>query len=106
MKVSPLRDYICIQPEASKAVSSGGIIIPDDAKEKPRRAEVLAVGPGRMLECGVRCEPEVKPGDVVLFARYHNGQAVDATHVVDYRNKDGDGPLLIRETELLAVVEL
>jgi chaperonin GroES len=94
VKVKPLRDYICIQPKASEGVSGGGIIIPDDAREKPRQAEVLAVGP----------EATVKPGDVVLFNRYHNGQAVAATHVIDHRNKDGDGPLLIRETEILAVV--
>jgi chaperonin GroES len=105
VKVTPLRDYICIQPEASKGVSDGGIIIPDVNREKPRQAVVVAVGRGRVTDHGKLIEPEVKVGDTVLFARYHNGQAVDATHVLDYRNKDGDGPLLIRETELLAVVE-
>ena len=63
MKVTPLRDYICIQPEASKAVSNGGIIIPDDAKEKPRKAVVVAVGRGRITDYGKLIEPEVKVGD-------------------------------------------
>lgn len=95
-----------IQPKASKAVSDGGIIIPDSGREKPREAEVLAVGPGAVCEhCGERMAPQVKPGDVVLFNRYHKGQAVDATHVVDYRNKDGDGPLLMPADDVLGVLE-
>jgi chaperonin GroES len=105
MKVRPLRDYIEIQPSASEGVTRGGIIIPDTQREKPREGKVLAVGPGRVLECGRRLEPEVRVGDVVLFSRHHKGQAVNATDHVDYRNKDGDGPLLIPETDILAVVE-
>lgn len=102
--VRPLRDYVCIQPEAS-ATASGSIYIPEAHREKPRRGKVLSVGPGRVLESGRRVEPEVRVGDVVLFARHHTGQALAATDHVDYRNKDGDGPLMIRESELLAVVE-
>lgn len=101
--IRPLRDYVVIQPKPSRA-QEGPIYIPETAREKPREAHVLAVGPGR-IDHGRRIEPEVRVGDVVLFSRHHRGQAVNATDHVDYRNEDGDGPLLIPETDLLAVVE-
>ncbi len=105
MSVRPLRDYVLIAPHASKGVTDGGIIIPDTNREKPREAKVLAIGRGRVTESGKLVESELRVGDVVLFSRYHKGQAVGATDHVDYRNVDGDGPLLIPETDILAVVE-
>lgn len=104
MKVRPLRDYVEIQPDAAERETRGGLYIPEEHREKPRRGKVLAVGPGRVLENGRRLESELRVGDVVLFSRHHKGQAVNATDHVDYRNKDGDGPLLIPETDILAVV--
>lgn len=69
-KIRPLADKIVVKLIDEAQQSSGGIFIPDSAREKPQKAEVLAVGPGRVLDSGVREEMEVKVGDIVLFAKY------------------------------------
>ncbi len=66
-KIRPLHDYVLLRRAKAESQTPGGIIIPDDAQERPQRGEVLAVGPGRLLENGVRVPVDVKPGDVVLF---------------------------------------
>jgi len=69
-KIRPLADKIVVKLIDEAQQSSGGIFIPDSAREKPQKAEVLAVGPGKVLDSGAREEMEVKVGDIVLFAKY------------------------------------
>lgn len=70
MAIRPLSDRIVIKVIEDTEQTSGGIFIPDSAKEKPQKGEVIAVGPGKTLEDGKKDEMEVKIGDVVLFAKY------------------------------------
>jgi chaperonin GroES len=69
-KIRPLSDKIVVKVIDEAQQSSGGIFIPDSAKEKPQKGEVLAVGPGKVLDSGAKEEMEVKVGDIVLFAKY------------------------------------
>jgi chaperonin GroES len=73
----------------------GGIIVPDTAKEKPQQAEVKAVGNGKLLDSGERVPPEVKPGDRILFGKYSGAEI----------KIDGDEYLILREDEILGVLE-
>ena len=68
--IKPLADKVVIEPVQEEEKSSGGIIPPDTAKEKPHEGTVLAVGPGRVLEDGSRSEMAVKNGDRVIYAKY------------------------------------
>ena len=70
MAIRPLSDRIVIKVIDDTEQTSGGIFIPDSAKEKPQKGEVIAAGPGKTLEDGKKEEMEVKVGDVVLFAKY------------------------------------
>lgn len=70
MAIRPLSDRLVIKVIDDTEQTSGGIFIPDSAKEKPQKGEVIAVGPGKSLEDGKREEMEVKVGDIVLFAKY------------------------------------
>ncbi len=69
MHIRPVGDHVVIKPLEDHTTTSSGIIIPDTAKEKPERGEVLAVGSGR-IENGQRIPMEIKPGDVVMFKKY------------------------------------
>jgi chaperonin GroES len=66
----PLGDRIVVKPGKEEEVTRGGIVLPDTAKKKPREGEVLAVGPGKVLENGQRAPMEVKVGDVVVYSEY------------------------------------
>ena len=70
MALKPLADRIVIKVVEDTEQTSGGIFIPDSAKEKPQKGEVVAVGPGKTLEDGKKDEMEVKVGEIVLFAKY------------------------------------
>jgi chaperonin GroES len=70
MSIRPLSDRIVIEIIDDKEQTSGGIFIPDSAKEKPQKGKVVAVGPGKTLDDGKKEEMEVKTGDLVLFAKY------------------------------------
>ena len=70
MSIRPLGDKLVIKVIEDTEQTSGGIFIPDSAKEKPQKGEVVAVGPGKTLDDGKKEEMEVKVGDVVLFAKY------------------------------------
>ncbi len=70
MAIKPLSDRIVIKVIDDTEQTSGGIFIPDSAKEKPQKGEVVAVGPGKTLDDGKKEEMEVKVGDIVLFAKY------------------------------------
>ena len=70
MSIRPLGDKIVLKVIEDTEQTSGGIFIPDSAKEKPQKGEVIAVGPGKTLEDGKKDEMDVKVGEIVLFAKY------------------------------------
>jgi chaperonin GroES len=70
MSLKPLGDRIVVKAVESESTSAGGIVLPDSAKEKPQRAIVLAVGPGKLLDNGKRSEIDVKVGDEVVYSKY------------------------------------
>lgn len=94
MKLEPLHDRIIVKRLAAATKTAGGIIIPDSAQEKPKEAEVVAVGPGKILPDGSRSTMNVKKGDTVLFTSY----AGDEIKV------DGEELLIMREDDILVVV--
>ena len=69
-KLRQLGDRVVIQPTPREEMTKSGIVLPDTAKEKPQQGEVLAVGPGRILDSGERIKMDVSDGDKVLFAKY------------------------------------
>ena len=95
MKIRPLHDRIVVRRLEEERKSAGGIVIPDNAAEKPDQGEVIAVGNGKILEDGKVRPLDVKVGDRVLFGKY-SGQTVKV---------DGDELLVMKEDDLFAVVE-
>ncbi len=95
MKVKPLADRIVLRPIEEDDKTPGGIILPDTAKEKSMRGEVVAVGPGRLAENGERIKPEVKEGEVVIYSKYAGTEI----------KIDGQDYLILREGDILAVIE-
>ena len=90
-----LDDRVLVRRDAADEKSRGGLYIPDAAKQKPQRGEVLAVGPGKMLTSGVRALPQVKPGHVVLFTAWAGNEVPDAAE------KD---LVVMSEADILAVL--
>ena len=95
MALEPLSDHICIEPIEEEEERVGSIIIPDTAKEKPQFGKVIAVGPGRRKEDGTRQPLSVKPGDKVIYSKYGGTEF----------ELDGAEYLILRESDVLAVVE-
>ena len=95
MKLRPLHDRVLVRRLEEQESMRGGIIIPDTAKEKPQQAEVVAVGNGKLNEEGQRIAIEVKAGDRILFGKYSGS---------DIRI-DGDEYLILREEEILGVLD-
>ena len=95
MKLRPLADRVIVKRLENETKTASGIVIPDNAAEKPDQGEVLAVGPGRLDDDGDRMPMSVKVGDRVLFGKY-SGQTVKV---------DGDELLVMKEDDLFAVVE-
>lgn len=95
MKLKPLNDRVIVKRVESETKTQGGIIIPDTAKEKPVEAEVVAVGPGKMLDKGERGKMQVAVGDRVLFGKY-SGTEVKI---------GGEERLILREDDVLAIIE-
>jgi len=95
MKLRPLHDRVVVKRLENETKTASGIVIPDNAAEKPDQGEVLAVGPGRLDEDGGRIKMDVKVGDRVLFGKY-SGQTVKV---------DGEELLVMKEEDLFAVVE-
>lgn len=93
--IRPLGDHVLVKPLSKEEKTEGGIILPDTAKEKPQEGEVLAVGPGRLLENGTRVQPEVKVGDKVIYSKY-GGTEIKI---------DGVEHLIMRESDILAIKE-
>ncbi len=95
MAIRPLQDRVLVQRLKEEEKTKGGIIIPDSAKEKPIEGKVIAVGNGKVLENGNVRKLDVKPGDRILFGKY-NGTEVKI---------DGEEHLILREEEILCVLE-
>ena len=94
MQVRPLHDRVLVKRIEEKEVVKGGIIIPDTAKEKPMEGEIVAVGPGKLLDDGKRAPIDVKVGDRVLIGKYAGTEI--KIEDVDY--------VIMREEEILAVL--
>jgi chaperonin GroES len=89
ISLSPLDDRVVIKRLEAEEKTAGGIVLPDSAKEKPQKGEVLAVGPGKLLDNGKRAPVEVKIGDTVLFGKYSGNEIeVDGEEVVIVRMDD------------------
>ena len=95
MKIKPLHDRVIVKRLEQEEKSSGGIIIPDTAKEKPMQGEIIAVGAGARDESGKIVPLEVKVGDVVLFAKW-GGTEVKV---------DGQELLVLKESDIIGIVE-
>jgi chaperonin GroES len=95
MNVRPLHDRIIVQRLEEGEQKVGGIIIPDSAKEKPQQGKVIAAGDGKVKDDGARIPLDVKAGDLILFGKY-SGQEIKL---------DGEEYLIMREDEVLGVVE-
>jgi chaperonin GroES len=93
-KLRPLDDRVVVRRLEAEEKTAGGIILPDNAKEKPQRGEVIAVGPGKLLDSGARATPDIAAGDTVLFGKY-SGTEVKV---------DGEEFLIMRENDILAKV--
>ncbi|MDD5537758.1 MAG: co-chaperone GroES [Candidatus Omnitrophica bacterium] len=96
MNFQPLGDRIIIKPLEAESKSKGGIVLPDTVKEKPQEGKVVAVGKGKLLDNGTVQKPEVKEGDVVLYAKYSGTEVA---------TKDGEEYLIVREEDILAIVK-
>ncbi|MGH7900181.1 MAG: co-chaperone GroES [Thermodesulfobacteriota bacterium] len=95
MKVRPLYDRILIKRVETEEKTKGGLIIPDTAKEKPQEGKVVALGKGKLLDDGSIKALDVKVGDKVLFSKYGGSDI----------NIDGEDYLILREEEILAIIE-
>jgi chaperonin GroES len=95
MNIRPLHDRLIVKRFEEEERTKGGIIIPDNAKEKPQQGEVIAVGAGKVLEDGKKAPLEVKKGDRVLFGKY-SGTEIKI---------DGTEYLMMREEDILGVIE-
>ena len=95
MNVRPLHDRIIVQRLEEGEQKVGGIIIPDTAKEKPQQGTVIAVGNGKVNDDGKRVPLDVKAGDLILFGKYTSQEV----------KLDGEDYLILREDEVLAVIE-
>ena len=95
LKLKPLGGRVIIEPIEQEEMTAGGIILPETAKEKPQEGKILAAGPGDRNEDGERIEMEVKVGDKVLYAKYSGTEV----------KLDGKKLLILRESDILAIVE-
>jgi chaperonin GroES len=95
LKLKPLGGRVIVEPIEQEEMTAGGIILPETAKEKPQEGKILAAGPGERDDKGTRIAMEVNIGDKVLYAKY-SGTEVKV---------DGKKLLILRESDILAVVE-
>ena len=92
VKLEPMADRMVVKPIEREEITKGGIVLPDTAKEKPQEGEVLAGGPGRMSDDGVRIPMDIKKGDVVLYSKY-GGTEVKV---------EDEEFIILRESDILA----
>ena len=95
MKFRPLGDRILVKRIEAEQTTRGGIIIPDNAKEKPMQAKVVAAGPGKTLSCGKVLPLSVKEGETIFFRKYAGSEM----------SLEGQDHLILREDEVLAVLD-
>jgi chaperonin GroES len=95
MNIRPLHDRVIVKRKEEERTSPGGIVIPDTAKEKPIRGEVVAVGRGKLLDSGDQRQLDVKVGDEVLFGKY-SGTEVKV---------EGEDLLVMREDDIMGIIE-
>jgi chaperonin GroES len=95
VKIRPLGDKILVKRMEAEEKTAGGIVLPDTAKEKPKRGIVQAVGDGKLLDTGERSKPQVEKGNQVLFSSY-SGTEIKV---------DGEELLIIDENDILAIVD-
>src|SRR2546426_4638151 len=95
LKIQPLGDRVVVNPLGRESVTKSGIVLPDTAKEKPQEGEILAVGPGKVLDNGKRTTLEVQVGQRVLFAKYAGTEV----------KMDGEEYLILRESDVMGIVE-
>ena len=93
--IKPLEDRIVVKPVEAEQVTASGLVIPDTAKEKPQEAEVVAVGPGRVDDKGVRIPVDVNVGDKVIFSKYGGTEITS----------EGADLLILSARDVLAIVE-
>ncbi|CAB4632656.1 unannotated protein [freshwater metagenome] len=94
VSIKPLEDRIVVRPSAAEQVTASGLVIPDTAQEKPQEAEVIAVGPGRVDDKGVRIPVDVSVGDMVIFSKYGGTE-------LKYNNEEY---LVLSARDVLAIV--
>ena len=95
MKIRPLDDRVVVKILEAEETTRGGIVLPDTAKEKPSRGQIVALGIGRLLDDGERAPMSLKKGDTVLFGKYSGNEI----------KIDGAEHNVLRETEVLAIIE-
>lgn len=95
IKLRPLGDRLVVKALSGETVTKSGIFLPDTAQEKPQEGEVLAVGPGKVLDNGKRTTLEVQVGHKVLFAKYAGTEI----------KMDGEEYLIMRESDIMGIVE-
>jgi len=95
MSVKPLEDRILVKPIEPESKTASGIYLPESAKERPVKGKVVAVGPGKRLDNGKRAEMSVKKGDTVVYGKYAGSE-------IEIKGEDH---LILRETELLGVID-
>ena len=95
LKLKPLGGRVIVEPIEQEEMTAGGIILPETAKEKPQEGKILAAGPGERDEDGERIPMEVQVGDKVLYAKYSGTEV----------RLDGKKLLILRESDILAVIE-
>src|SRR5579859_4773963 len=95
LKIQTLGDSVVVKASTRETVTKSGIVLPDTAKEKPQEGEILAVGPGKVLDNGKRTTLEVKAGQRVLFAKYAGTEI----------KMDGEEYLILRESDIMGIVQ-
>jgi chaperonin GroES len=95
LSLKPLGDRLVVKPIEQDEITAGGIMLPDTAKEKPQKGEILAVGPGARNDSGERVDLDVKVGDKVLYAKYAGTEI----------KLEGEKVLVLRESDILAIIE-
>jgi chaperonin GroES len=95
VKLRPLGDRVVVKAISRETITKSGIVLPDTAKEKPQEGEILAVGPGKVLDNGKRVTLEVQVGQKILFAKYGGTEV----------KMEGEEYLILRESDIMGVVE-
>ncbi|HEY6565652.1 MAG TPA: co-chaperone GroES [Pirellulaceae bacterium] len=95
MKIVPLGDKLVVKRQDAEEITTGGIVLPDNARERPRQGRVLSIGEGPMLKDGSRVRPQISEGDRILFATYAGTEI----------KVDGEDLLILSQDEVLAIVE-